>query len=292
MCSRLLVATVAVAGLAAACTSTERQLDVDGGASDVVVLGDVIVGVRPGQRVILRHAGKASPHAFVGGGDESRPLFARQAGGLVPNPTVWGASGDATWNGRSRVSTGAIRPGELKEITLADDIAKGEHVLSCALHSSLRIVLRVDGNDGPTPPDPDGVVATARSDVEDEAAGTRVFVIAGLSRNTAYVAAFSPRIAQIPVGGSVTWRASVRTPVDVVFGAQPSLETTVPPDGLPIGNADAWDGTGILRSGFLSAGTDTGAVAQQWTVTFTKPGTYRYASRFGTDMTGTIVVQP
>ena len=90
-----------------------------------------------------------------------------------------------------------------------------------------------------------------------------------------------------------------RAPVDVVFGAKAdhagenplSLSHTVPTDGIPAGDADAWDGDGELRSGFLSADRTAGAAAQEWTVTFTLPGTYMYVSRFGDAMIGTVIVE-
>lgn len=290
MCRRLLVASVAVAALAAACSSAEKQVDFDGGTADVVVLGDVVVGARPGQRVILRNRG-GSLHALVGPGEKLPPLFARQAGGLVPTPTVWGPKHDVeAWDGRSYWATGTMRPSELREIPLADAIPDGKHILTCALHPDLRVVLDVGGEDGPRQSDTEPVVRTARQAVENEADGPSVTVTAGVVIDGAYVAAFSPKIVRVPVGGVVTWRAVSRTPADVVFGAAPSLSRTVPPDGLTNANATGWDGTGVLRSGFLSADPAAGTEADEWTVKFTRPGSYRYVSRFAEAMTGTVVV--
>lgn len=292
------------------------EVDIDGGTSDIAVLGDFVVVVSPGQTVLLRHAGGPDPdsegpitHAFVGPGD-APPLFASQAGGLTPTPVVWGpchagdpkemagvcpvASVDDTdrWDGESYWSTGAMTPSETQEIPLADDIAEGDHVLTCALHPGLRVVLRVEG-EGSSQPDAEEVVEAARAAIEDETEGRNVVVAAGVETDEAYVAAFSPRVVRVPVGGSVTWRAGARAPVDVVFGAEssPSLAHTVPTDGNPAGRADAWDGKGELRSGFLSADPTAGATAKEWSVTFTRAGTYTYASRFGSAMIGTVVVE-
>ncbi len=298
------------------------EVDVDGGASDVAVLGDIVIAVRPGQTVILRHAGDTisgaeSPitHAFAGP-SAPPPVFTPTGGGLVPTPAVWGpcqggaaeeivgacpipaAEGPKSWDGLAYWSTGAMVPSETREITLADEIAEGEHILTCALHPDLRVVLSVDGENSPEP-DTDAVVDAARAAVEDEAEGSDVTVTAGLSVEGAYVVAFSPQTVSIPIGGSVTWRAGASTPVDVVFGAVSgaddanplSLAHTVPTDGVPTGDAGAWDGKSDLRSGFLSADLATGASAQEWTVTFTRPGTYTYASRFGDAMIGTVVVE-
>ena len=297
------------------------EVDVDGGTFDVAVLGDVVIPVRPGQTVLLRHAGELGPdgespitHAFVGPRDEPPPLFAPQAGGLTPTPVVWGPchAGDPDeivavcpapseeadrWDGESYWSTGAMVPSETRAIPLADDISQGDHVLTCAFHPDLRLVLRVGGEGSPLP-NGERAVDAARAAVEDEAEGSNVVVTAGLEVDGAYVAAFSPRVVRVPVGGSVTWRAGARTPVDVVFGAaadhederSPSLAHTVPTDGVPAGRADAWDGKGELRSGFLSADPAAGATAREWSVTFTGPGTYTYVSRFGSAMIGTVVV--
>jgi plastocyanin len=201
------------------------------------------------------------------------------------------ASGSHGWDGRSYWATGAIAPSQVREIPLAEDITKGDHVLTCALHPGLRVVLRV-GGDAAERKTRRVAVQNARAAIKAEESGSDVTVTAGFPVADAYVGAFSPRTVRIPVGGSVTWRAGARTPVDVVFGSAGalSLAHTVPPDGYPVGTAHAWDGRGTLRSGFLSADATAGAASKEWTVTFTQPGTYPYASRFGRSMTGTVVV--
>lgn len=322
-----LAALVAAAGLAASavgCKGGEVAGDIDGGAFDVALLRDLEIAVRPGETVVLRHAGESvaeaeAPilHAFIGPEEELPPLFVPQAGGLVPAPAVWNvcrggaaeetegvcpmplAEGPAAWDGRSYWSTGALAPSETRAIPLADDISEGDHILTCALHPTLRVMFRVGGEAASHTAAAAGEVEAARAAVEDDARGSHVTVTAGLTVGEAYVAAFSPRIVRVPVGGSVTWRAGARAPVDVVFGISVdqrdrnplSLVRTVPTDGMPAGAADAWDGRGELRSGFLSADSSAGAAAQEWTVTFTRPGTYAYASRFGDAMVGTVIVE-
>ena len=316
------VSVAVLAVLVPACGNGDRTVDVDGGAAGIGVLGDIVVAAHPGQIVTLRHAGEVAAgaeapitHAFVGPGDPLPPIFAQQAGGLIPTPAVWGpcrggdpaavvgpcpvlsAEGPEAWDGQAYWSTGAMVPSETREIPLAGDIATGDLILRCALHPSLRVVLRVGGEDGPAP-DPQVVADEARAAVEDEGAGDDVTVTAGVKADDAYVAAFSPMTVRIPVGGTVTWRAGTRTPVDVVFGAAGedegdnplSLSHTTPVDGRPLDADGPWDGRGELRSGFLSADATAGAAAAEWSVTFARPGTYPYASRFGDGMIGTVVV--
>ena len=323
-CRVAAIVTAALSVSAAACGGGARTVDVDGGAPDIAVLGDIVVAARPGQTVALRHAGEVvsgaeAPitHAFVGPGDRLPPIFAPQAGGLIPTPAVWGqcrggdpatvtgacpilpADGPQSWDGKAYWSTGAMVPSETREIPLADGIAEGDHVLTCALHPSLRVLLRIGGDDDDgAKADPEAAVAAARSALQDEAVGADVTVTAGVETDGAYVAAFSPQTVRIPLGGSVTWRPGGRTPVDVVFGAAAehegenplSLSHTTPIDGRPAGDTGAWDGRGELRSGFLSADPAAGGAAEKWTVTFARPGTYTYASRFGDQMIGTVVV--
>lgn len=129
-----------------------------------------------------------------------------------------------------------------------------------------------------------------------DAAGSsqqRLEVLAGVPADEADVARFAPETVTVSVGGTVTWRAGARSPVDVVFGVDPrdlSLAHTEPTDANASGDADGWDGRGVVQSGFLSKDPTAGARAQSWSVTFTRPGTYEYRSRFGRSLRGTVVV--
>ena len=291
----------------------------------MALLDDVVVSARPGDALEIRHDGavvKAAEapvtHAFVAGGEDTLPpLFTPLAAGLIPNPSVWGAcrGGDAadatgdcplppaegpgSWDGQTYWSTGAMVPGDTREVLLSDATPHGEYRLTCALHPQLAVVVRVGAKTQaplPAPSDVAARVASVRSAAPAPAPNGTNVVVAGLSVDAppAYVAAFSPRQIRIPAGGSVTWRAGARTPADVVFGAAGddlSLSHTGPAEGRPQGDPAAWDGRGMLRSGFLSADPDAAATAAEWTVTFTRPGTYAYASRFGDDMRGEVIVE-
>jgi plastocyanin len=306
---------------------SEVAVRIDGGTDGVALLGDVVVAAGAGDTVTVHHAttlvsGAEAPttHALVAAGaDALPPIFGAGAGGIIPNPAVWGPCGGGTadeavgqcpvpavegptaWDGRSYWSLGAMLPGEQRELVLSDDIADGDHVLVCALHPQLRLVVRVGGDaeESATPS------AGQRSDAAREQAvavadsGARPIVLAGVDveEQAAFVSVFAPETVRVAVGDSVTWRAGARTPVDVVFGAggadqgELSLSHTAPEDGLPSGDASGWDGRGELRSGFLSADPAAGASGAEWTVTFTQPGTFTYASRFSDLMTGTVVVE-
>ena len=170
----------------------------------------------------------------------------------------------------------------------------GRLPLVCVLHPDLRVLVRVDG---PAPQSPardieaaiDAALATA-----DVISDQQEFeVVAGVLADGAYVARFVPETMTVPVGGTVTWRAGARTPVDVVFGVESrslSLAHTEPSDANASGEADGWDGRGVVQSGFLLQDLAAGARAQTWSVTFTSPGTYEYGSRFSPSLRGTVVV--
>lgn len=317
---------VALVALTGGCSGAPADVttEIDGGTSQVALLGEVVVPAQPGATVTVRHVTAPTPgaeapmtHALVAAPATALPpVFDRGAGGIVPNPAVWGPcrGGDAAeatgqcpvaaaedapqaWDGRSYWSLGAMLPGEERELPLDPELADGDHMLVCALHPRLRLVVRV--GDAPTPAarDTQGQVAAAQQRADQVAAtsGARV-VTAGVDVDEppAYVSSFTPDVMHVEVGDAVTWRAGARAPVDVVFGAdheELSLSHTAPDDGVPAGDPRAWNGRGELRSGFLSADAEAGASAAEWTVTFTRPGTYEYASRFADGMTGTIVVE-
>ena len=301
---------------------------IDGGSAEVALVGDAVVAAAPGATVTVRHAttpreGDEAPvtHTLVGGYGGALPrVFVRGGGGIVPNPAVWGpcqggevsqavgqcpmpaVEGAQAWDGSSYWSLGAMLPGEQRDLPLADDLADGDYPFACALHPRLRLIVRIGGEgdgDGEAAPSADAgqrVTAALQQAEQAAAAAESRQVSAGVEIHdpAAYVAAFAPEVVRITVGESVTWRAAARAPVDVVFGAdheELSLSHTTPQDGLPAGEALGWDGGGELRSGFLAAGPVTGAENSEWTVTFTRPGTYDYASRFSDQMRGTVVVE-
>ena len=309
--------------LLTSCTAEpgEITVDIDGGSTRVALLGDAVVSAQPGATVTIRHAtepvaGHEAPvtHALVAAGTAAPPpLFERGGGGIAPNPAVWGpcrggdvadavgqcpvpaVEGPQAWDGSTYWSLGAMLPGEERELPLSDDLPDGDHVLACALHPQLRVIVRVGGA-APSigARDAAAEVATAVQSATRGPVGGPGVVRAGTTTDQppAYVAAFSPDPVLLTVGDSVTWRAGDRAPVDVVFGADGlSLSDTAPQDGLPAGDAEGWNGRGELRSGFLSADASAGASAAEWTVTFTRPGTFAYASRFSDEMKGSVVVK-
>jgi plastocyanin len=323
---RTVTATLMASALAlVACSGDGSAVAlVDGGTAEVSLLGDVIVTTAPGAVVTIEHGSEPTAdaeeapvtHAFVVPGDGLAlpPVFVRRGDGLAPNPGVYGAcrggppakasngcpippiEGPDAWDGTAYWSTGAMLPAESRELPLSEDIAPGDHHLVCALHPGLRVVIRVDAA-APEPSERDVAAevdaALAFAAEADPHRGPNQ-VTAGVTAGNAFVAAFSPETVRIPVGGTVTWRAGARTPVDVVFGASEeelSLSHTQPSDALPSRNADAWNGEGVLQSGFLSADPAAGAAAATWTATFRRPGTYRYASRFSPTLQGTVIVE-
>jgi len=324
--SRFWLALAVVIAALAGCSSgapAEVTAVIDGGSATVALLGETVVAAAPGSTVTVTHAGDTvsgveAPvtHALVAAAADSLPpLFDRGAGGLVPNPAVWGScqggdvaaarggcplqagEGPEAWDGQTYWSLGAMLPGEQRHLQLAGDIPTGDHVLVCALHPRLRVVVRVGDAAGATTVQPAAGDAVGRAEQaarQGEPPPDTVTAGIAVEDPAAFVAALHPATIRVRAGEAVTWRAGARAPVDVVFGARPgelSLSHTAPADGLPEGEATGWDGRGVLRSGFLSADPGAGASAAAWTVTFTVPGTYRYTSRFGEQMSGTVVVQ-
>lgn len=313
-------ALLATALLSAACSSDEEPVvaTIANPSAVLVPDQDVRVAVAAGGEVTVRFADiegvgdSEAPiqHAFVSAADVP-PLFTADRGGLIPNPGVWGACRGGTvadavgtcplppieapqrWDGRMYWSTGAMVGGEERSLPLATDIEPGTYAFVCALHPSVRVLIGVTGPDGATPPAP----ATAPAEERHTKSPPRVpaTVQAGTTGGDAFHYAFAPATTQVEVGDVVTWIATSRTPVDVVFpegDEEVSLTHTEPADGLPAGPADAYTGEGAVRSGFLSSDLQTGAAATSFSVRFLAPGTYRYVSRFADDMTGTVVVSP
>lgn len=258
-------------------------------------------------------AGATIVHAFTAAPLEALPpLFVAAGGGVLPNAGVWGAcrGGDAdeavgacpvppiegptAWDGTTYWSTGAMLPTEARDVPLADDIPLGTHRLLCALHPDLFLDVVVTDDAG-APADPDAPPAPAALDEVLAAvlpATTRPdeVLIAPSTSDTA-LTTFHPVTIEVGVGESVTWTTTTRSPHDVVLGAEdrPDLQHSLPTDGVPDLPAGPWDGTGEIRSGFLS--TDPSAPGgTSVTVTFAVPGTYTYHCRFHPTMTGTVVV--
>ena len=315
----VVMTSVATGVLVAACAGDPPLAKVDGGTPEVALTGDVVVPANGGDVVTITHAsppsdGEPVTHAFVGGTRGNLPpIFMPADDGLSPNPGVWGScrggdvaaaaqgcpmppvEGPAAWNGSDYWSTGAILPSESREVPLDDAIPAGDYALVCALHPELRVLVRVDGQATKSSVHDLKVAVNDALVAADAAASNQqhLEVLAGVTVHDSYVARFVPETVTVPVGGTVTWRAGARTPVDVVFGIDPrdlSLAHTQPTDANASGNADGWGGRGVVQSGFLSKDPNAGVRAQSWSVTFMRPGTYEYGSRFGPSLRGTVVV--
>lgn len=108
---------------------------------------------------------------------------------------------------------------------------------------------------------------------------------------------FFPRTITIHAGDTITWTKRTLLPHTVHFlsGAKPPEDVIPQKDGkflfnpeiaLPQGGK-TYDGTGIAASGFLPE-----QMGLQWSLTFTKPGTYAYVCAVHPGMAGTVVVLP
>jgi plastocyanin len=103
---------------------------------------------------------------------------------------------------------------------------------------------------------------------------------------------FAPLQVTVNVGDTVTWRLDSTEFHDVVFtSGAPAPEFVLPgPDGvflnpaaaLPIGGPN-FDGTGMVGSGLLNKG-------QQWSLTFTKAGSFTYLCAIHPGMGGSVQV--
>ena len=124
-------------------------------------------------------------------------------------------------------------------------------------------------------------------------------VTAGYGDDDFAANAFTPAIIKVYAGDTVRWHAGgLLEPHDVAFGSMralnalaaqlqvvtpqkngPPLVTVGPQFALPSARA-TYDGTGVAHSGILQKGA---GAASTWSLTFTKPGTYRYYCLFHTD---------
>ena len=323
----VLVLLMAVAGCAdgQAADPVVRAVGIDGGTEVALAIRDVNVQARPGDTVAITNAnhgveGRAAAEAGTAGtvthalvaatadGLDLPPVFVTGGGGAIPNPAVWGAcrggdpddtdgqcpilpiDGPMAWDGTDYWSTGAMLPGETREVTLAEDIRTGTHRLVCALHPELGvdIVVTDDPTVDPaagTAPAPDPADTVTPTDVEDG------HVIVAPATDTTGLNAFWPATMQVRIGDTVTWTATGRAPHDVNLGHDhpPELVHSTAADALPDHPDGPWDGSTPIRSGYLQASGD-GPAGGTFSVTFAEPGTYDYVCRFHPAMTGTVVV--
>ena len=318
------LAAAAGATVAGACTTDagqgdrldardRREVVVDRGTADLVDLRSVTVQAEPGDVVMLRSANPGrgqddeSPvhHLFTSAaaGAATPPLFTAVGTGLMPNAGVWGlcrggSASDATagcplpaiegpsaYDGKAYFSLGALLPGDLRELPLADDLAPGTYRFTCAIHPGLHVDVQVVSDPVPaealSPLDAADATRAARERVRETAGAALVVLGPHAGNPPAELLAAVPAVVRIPVGGTVVWRVEAQSPHTVELGlpGAPNLADTAPADTVPQApDGGRWDGRGVVRSGILS--TDPSAASSEFQVTFTRPGRYQAFDRF------------
>ena len=290
-----------------------QQVEVafDGGTGEVIGTAAVTASVRPGAEVLLRNANRdegtrSATHLLTSDRPGSGPpLFLRG----VPNGAVWGAclggtasastvtcpvppvEGPDTWDGDAYVSLGAMLAGESRTLRLSPSVEPGRTLqLWCSLHPSLEVRLRVgEENAGADAPSVD--VEAARAAVP-RPSRHEVLVAPDSQDPLAELLAFVPAEITIAAGETVTWRVTGPSPHTVELGGgEVELGDTTAVEARPDAPAAGWDGTGAVRSGFLSS--DPGAPGgTAFSLRFLRPGRYAVHNRFHPQMTGTVVVTP
>jgi plastocyanin len=216
------------------------------------------------------------------------------------------------------------------DLALAADIKPGTYVGFCTLHTILMTSeVDVVPASQPIPSSAD-VLAAGKKELDDLTASlaptvsdaqkvaTPGKVQAGVGPTDAapivVATEFAPKDTSVKVGDTVTWSiAPLPSPHTISFNVPESARTILtqdpkggyhlveealspagftPPDtGPPSTDPNAvpppvdvgpWDGTGFLNSGILFGG--------DFSVTFTKPGTYAYTCVIHPDMKGTVTV--
>lgn len=301
--------------LPAACTDADPpapqavEVSFDTGTGEVIGTAGVTASVQPGGEVLLRNGNRdedtrSATHLLTSARPGTGPaLFVRG----VPNGAVWGAclggtasastvtcpvppvEGPDSWDGEAYVSLGAMLAGESRTLRLSPSSQAGRTLqLWCSLHPSLQVRLRVGGESAGAAAPPVSV-EDVRESVPAPAAG-EVLVAPDVGSPSAELLAFVPDEIVVAAGGSVTWRAGGPSPHTVELGtSEVDLGDTTAAEARPTAPAAGWDGTGVVRSGFLSS--DPGAPGgTTFTLRFTEPGRYVVRNRFHPQMTGTVVV--
>ncbi len=134
----------------------------------------------------------------------------------------------------------------------------------------------------------------------------RHVVITGLDQAGSTALLFSPKYLDVYVGDIVTWRMSQAVePHTVTFGPETLLKQLSKDVVMPVAQksgppllaidpravertpGSVYDGSGYFNSGLLSK------KGQEWSISFSKPGTYRYICLIhGESMGGVVVVHP
>lgn len=290
------------------------------------------LAVHPGDTIVFRRPDNGEPHTvtlatrpptrqrvpgseFFEGGfggpprkDTSTPCFLSRG---VPPPDGCSPAqqqpvpfdGTQSW-----FNSGGLLGDDEFIIELADDIAPGEYVFACLLHTPLmQATVEVVEPDRPAD-DPTEVAARgnelleaaraeARALVDDPPVTVEGQVLAATADPTftTWSNAFTPDEIEIAAGEEVTW--AIRGLHTISFNAPESArplyeraeDGSVRQNELavrPQGDASAWDGSGMLNSG-LREGLFP---PDRFSVTFTVPGTYAYICLVHFDMEGKVKV--
>jgi plastocyanin len=104
---------------------------------------------------------------------------------------------------------------------------------------------------------------------------------------------FLPGTITVDVGDTIVWQAHSAEPHTVTFNAAPNAQFN--PFAPAVGNGAAFDGTGYVSSGAManvSSETAGFPVEREFSLTFTKAGTFHYVCLVHPGMGGAVVVQP
>lgn len=290
------------------------------------------LAVHPGDSVVFRRPDNGEPHTvtfatepptrqrvpgkdFFEGGfggpprkDASTPCFL--SSGAPPSDGCSEAQqqpvpfdGTQSW-----FSSGGMLGDEEFTVELAKDIAPGEYLFICLLHTprmkaTVQVVEPEQPADDPTEVAARGAARLERLGgevlemVDDPPRAVEGQVLAATADRTftAWSNAFTPDEIEIPAGGTVTW--SILGFHTISFNAPESArplyeradDGSVQENELaarPRGDPTAWDGSGMLSSG-LRDGVFPPA---RFSATFTVPGTYAYICLVHFDMEGKVKV--
>jgi len=229
------------------------------------------------------------------------------------------------FTGRQAVySSGFLPDEETFSVKLADDIAPGVYNFMCVVHGASErgsITVVPDTQPVASPEQVtklgkeqfDAAVAALRPEAEAILAATSTTITVGADADDAGLgfttdANVFPEEVSVPTGGTVTWSinhahtVSFNSPEDARplylaegdrvrinrKGADPANSPGQVVGGPLAIDGGTFDGTGFKNSGLLVTLDEAAPVT--YSVTFTKPGTYKYRCNFHLDMEGTIKV--
>lgn len=226
------------------------------------------------------------------------------------NPVAVAPAGGPSYNGTGYTNSGLMAvPGQTFDLTFT---AAGNFPFVCLVHADMKGVVHVQPAGTAYPHDQAFYDRQAAAEKRDLFQDGRALVADSLQSNarseiTAGTGALLPDIASVAnlrfypavrtvkAGSSLTWtNRDPETPHTVTFGTEPPggpLGAFSPAGVDGAGHATITSGSQSVNSGVIGAGLPFGT---EFTVTFTKPGTYQYICALHDDlgMTGTVIVVP